>query len=116
MFWLTLVAATNYTRGSKFFELSNHLGNVLVTVSDKKLRHSTDGTTVDYYNADVVTANDYYPGSMVLPGRSYQTGSTFYRFGFNSHEKADEISGAGNHTTALYGEYDTCLLYTSRCV
>ena len=51
-----------FTRGSKIFELSNHLGNVLVTASDKKLQHTTDNTTVDYYNADIVTANDYYPG------------------------------------------------------
>lgn len=32
-----------------------------------------------------------------------------YRFGFNSHEKVDEISGAGNHNTALFGELDTRL-------
>ena len=31
------------------------------------------------------------------------------RFGFNGQEKTDEISGAGNHTTALYWEYDTRL-------
>ena len=29
---LTLVAATNYTRGSKFFELSNHLGLSLIHI------------------------------------------------------------------------------------
>lgn len=28
---------TTFTRGNKLFELSNHLGNVLVTISDKKL-------------------------------------------------------------------------------
>ena len=32
-----------------------------------------------------------------------------YRFGFNKQEKVDEISGAGNHTTATYWEYDTRL-------
>ena len=35
---------TIFTRGNKFFELSNHLGNVLVTVSDKK--YSIAATTV----------------------------------------------------------------------
>ena len=30
-----------------------------------------------------------------------------YRFGFNGQEKTDEISGSGNHTTALFWEYDT---------
>ena len=47
-----------FTRGKKFFELSNHLGNVLVTVSDKKIQHSTNGTTVDYYNAIAGIAYD----------------------------------------------------------
>jgi hypothetical protein len=30
------ILAASFTRGNKFFELSNHLGNVLVTLSDKK--------------------------------------------------------------------------------
>lgn len=47
---------------------------------------------------------------MQLVGRTYQAGTTSYRFGFNTHEKSDEISGVGNHTTALYGEYDTRLV------
>jgi Metallopeptidase toxin 2 len=32
-----------------------------------------------------------------------------YRFGFNGQEKVDEISGVGNHNTALFWEYDTRL-------
>lgn len=42
-------------RGEKVYELSNHLGNVLVTVSDKKLGvdGNSDGEN-DYYLADVV--------------------------------------------------------------
>jgi hypothetical protein len=32
-----------------------------------------------------------------------------YRFGYNGQEKVDEIAGAGNHTTALFWEYDTRL-------
>jgi len=32
-----------------------------------------------------------------------------YRFGFNTQEKVDEISGLGNHNTALFWEYDTRL-------
>jgi hypothetical protein len=42
---------------------------------------------------------------MVMPGRSYTAG-TGYRYGFNGQEKSNEISGEGNHTTALFGEYD----------
>ncbi|MBC7509324.1 MAG: RHS repeat protein, partial [Ferruginibacter sp.] len=48
---------STFTRAEKIFELSNHLGNVLVTISDKKLAVDSDGNgVVDYYNADVVTA------------------------------------------------------------
>ncbi len=32
-----------------------------------------------------------------------------YRFGFNTQEKTNEIAGLGNHTTALFWEYDTRL-------
>jgi hypothetical protein len=41
-----------------------------------------------------------------MPGRSWAAG-TSYRYGFNGHEKSNEVSGEGNHTTALFGEYDT---------
>jgi len=32
-----------------------------------------------------------------------------YRFGFDGQEKVDEVSGNGNHNTALFWEYDTRL-------
>lgn len=32
-----------------------------------------------------------------------------YRYGFNGQEKTDEISGSGNHNTAIFWEYDTRL-------
>jgi hypothetical protein len=87
----------NFTRGNKLFELSNHLGNVLVTISDKKLGVDTNSDgTVDYYTADVVSANDYYPGGMDMPGRSYSIANTNYRYGYGDHEKLDEIYGSGN--------------------
>ena len=50
-----------------------------------------------------------YPFGMQMPGRKFTQGDVSYRFGFNSHEKSNEISGDGNHTTALFGEYDTRL-------
>ncbi len=84
-----------FTRGNKFFELSNHLGNVLVTVSDKKIGHDAGDGTIDYYNADVVNANDYYPFGMIMPGRSYSAG-TKYRYGFNGKENDNEVKGEGN--------------------
>jgi hypothetical protein len=77
---------------------------VLVTISDKKLAVSANGTTIDYYNADVVTASDYYPGGMTMPGRKYSSGGS-YRYGFNGQENSDEI--AAGLTTAMYWEYDS---------
>jgi RHS repeat-associated protein len=48
-----------FTRGNKFFELSNHLGNVLVTITDKKLvvtpqgAHCTNGGAYNILNVTV---------------------------------------------------------------
>ena len=86
-----------FTRGNKFFELGNHLGNVLVTVSDKKIGvdANTDGA-IDYYTADIITATDYYPFGSQMPGRKYSQSNTAYRYGFNGKEKDPETYGEGN--------------------
>lgn len=42
-----------------------------------------------------------------MPGRHFT--SSEYRYGFNGQEKTDEISGSGNHNSALHWEYDTRL-------
>ncbi|AEV99273.1 hypothetical protein A4D02_32245 [Niastella koreensis] len=93
----------NFGRGDKLFELGNHLGNVLVTVNDKKLGVSSNNSTIDYFNPQVVTAQDYYPYGMVQPGRSVNVDG--YRYGFNGQEKSDEV--AQGSTTALFWEYDS---------
>uniref|UniRef100_UPI0027B8DF3C RHS repeat domain-containing protein n=1 Tax=Foetidibacter luteolus TaxID=2608880 RepID=UPI0027B8DF3C len=82
----------SFTRGEKFFELSNHLGNVLAVVTDKKLQHTEDNAVVDYYLADVVSASDYAPFGMQLVGRSVSADG--YRYGFNGKEK-DKDAGEG---------------------
>ena len=92
-------------RGVKIFELSNHLGNVLVTVSDRRVEHNTSGTTIDYYEASVVSASDYYPFGMGMASRSFSNASS-YRYGFNGQEKSLEIDANGNSMTALFWQYD----------
>lgn len=84
-----------FTRSEKVFELSNHLGNVLLTVSDKKIGvdNTSDGN-VDYYNADVITATDYAPFGMTMSGRKYNNSS--YRYGFNGKENDNDVKGEGN--------------------
>ena len=96
-----------FTRGNKFFELSNHLGNVLVTISDKKIGvdANSDGY-IDYYNADVITANDFYPGGMTMPGRKYSQANTKYRYGFNGKENDNEVKGEGNQQDYGFRIYD----------
>ncbi len=75
--------------------MTNHLGNVLVTISDKKIAvpSTTNPNLIAYYTADVVTANDYYPGGMTMPGRKY---GTMGRYGFNGKEQDKEVKGEGN--------------------
>ena len=78
--------------GSVNYELSNHLQNVLVTISDKKIGvdNNSDGM-IDYYTADVITANDYYPGGMLQPNRSFSSGNS-YRYGFGGKEMDKDIA------------------------
>ncbi|WPV63880.1 RHS repeat-associated core domain-containing protein [Chitinophaga sp. LS1] len=64
-----------FTRGKKFFELTNHLGNVLATVSDKKTGVSLDNSTIDSYNPVINSAQEYYPFGMLMPGRGGHLGA-----------------------------------------
>jgi len=99
------VGTSRRALGLKSFELANHLGNVLVTVSDKPVYNVSSGTI--YFQPEVTSASDYYPFGAPIQGRSFS--STEYRFGFNTQEKTDEIAGPGNHNTATFWEYDTRL-------
>jgi hypothetical protein len=73
----TLSNAQVYSRilGHARYELTNHLGNVLSVVSDRKISNTTN----TQYIADVMSTTDYYPFGM--PSRSFS--SEAYRYGFN---------------------------------
>ena len=124
---LTQNGNTNYACGTfefwsghKQYELSNHLGNVLVTIQDRKWGLQTATPAVaskaDYYLAYVVTVSDYYAFSahswflwnkslgMANPGCSvakHRDGSSIqqrtasfeatYKYGFNNQEKEGEL-------------------------
>jgi RHS repeat-associated protein len=79
--------------GKQVFELSNHLGNILATITDKKLQVSLNTTSTSYFEADVQTVQDYYAFGMQMPGRKLSGG---YRYGFNGQENDNEIKGEGN--------------------
>lgn len=57
-------------RGAKNYELTNHLGNVLTTISDKKIAVCTNGV-FSHYIADVLTATDYSAFGAPLPQRMF---------------------------------------------
>ncbi len=96
--------------GKKQYELSNHLGNVLVTISDRRVAICNNEDSTLRYEAVVVTATDYYSFGSIMPGREYTAQSVAgYRFGFNTQETDDEVYGKGNANSAQFWEYNTRL-------
>ncbi|AFC23399.1 RHS repeat domain-containing protein [Saprospira grandis] len=91
----TALAQSSYQQlelGRRRYELSNHLGNVLATVSDKSLGQDSSQTgQADYYLAQVFSASLYYPFGWEMPGRKFVSGEG-YRFGFNGKEGNPEIA------------------------
>jgi len=82
--------------GQKYYELTNHLGNVMATISDKRLQ---TGSSTPYYLPDVVTQQDYYSFGAPQPGdRTYvYLTRNAYRYGFNGKENDDDVGkGTGN--------------------
>jgi RHS repeat-associated protein len=100
---------TSFTRGLKSYELTNHLGNVLATITDKKIAVSSgsNSSLIDHFTADVVTAQDYYPFGMIMPGRSFvAAGGANYRYGFNGKENDNDVKGIGDQVDYGMRVYD----------
>jgi RHS repeat-associated protein len=98
----------NLSRGRKFFDLSNHLGNVLATITDKKegKESGTPDGIVDYYNADVASAQDYYPFGFVMPNRKYSINGKLPTFTFNGKMNDGEVKGDGLQHDYGFRVYD----------
>jgi RHS repeat-associated protein len=63
----------NYTLilGRKFYEFTNHLGNVLTVFTDLKIPQDTDNNNVvDNYKIGIVRTADYSPFGVTLDGRT----------------------------------------------
>jgi RHS repeat-associated protein len=95
--------------GLKYYELSNHLGNVMSVVTDRKtvqisLIGPVGGNGTVFYQPDVVSATDYYPFGSIMPGRSFNSGD--YRYGFQGQEMDNEIKGVGNSINYKYRMHD----------
>jgi len=91
--------------GQKYYELTNHLGNVMATISDKRLQ---TGSSTPYYLPDVVTQQDYYSFGAPQPGdRTYvYLTRNAYRYGFNGKENDNEVKGLGNEQDYGMRVYD----------
>jgi hypothetical protein len=57
-----------HIRGKRHYELSNHLGNVLAVVSDRRTGVCTDDELISY-QAEIVSVTDYYAFGSPMPGR-----------------------------------------------
>ena len=89
---------------------SSNYGDNYIIYIDSTLTPCVQPDTLvagNYYKADVITAGDYYPFGMKMPGREFFKDSAHYRYGFNGQEKSDEIMP--NTTTAEFWEYDSRL-------
>jgi len=94
---------TMYTRyvGQKLYELSDHLGNARVILSDRKLSDLVGGLPKKF-RADVRSYANLYPFGMEQPGR--YMGGDAYRYGYQGMEK-DSGAGAEQYTT-YFRAYD----------
>lgn len=88
------------TLGKKSYEITNHLGNVLALVNDN-VTPAGNGS----YQANVISANDYYAFGSQMPGRSFNLGDN-YRYGFNGKENDNEVKGEGNQQDYGFRIYD----------
>src|SRR5690554_5846680 len=86
--------------GKKRYELTNHLGNVLATISDRKIFNPNQG----YYEPVITMKADYYAFGMLQPGRF--EGIDESRHLFNGMEHDGEVSGEGNSYTTEFRQYD----------
>lgn len=86
------VAEGQLTLGSRSYELSNHLHNVLTVITDnKQMATDEDGNLligedekVAYFETRIVSANDYYPFGLGMEERRFEDEE--YRYGFNGKE------------------------------
>jgi putative sterol carrier protein len=91
--------------GAKTFELTNHLGNVISTVSDRKLmvQDAQNIGYVHHYTPEILSIGEQYAFGMSMPGRTFSVED--YRYDMNTQERdATLFEGA---FTAEYWEYDS---------
>jgi RHS repeat-associated protein len=76
------------------YELTNHLGNVLAVLTDRKLPASQVAGAASFYRADAVNVTDYYAFGQAITERTYNAAA--YKYGYNGKEKDNDMYGEGN--------------------
>lgn len=69
-------AIVQHLLGQKQYEVTDHLGNVMITASDKKYALAYDTDSIMYYKPELPATYDYYPFGMLMPGRYTQDTTT----------------------------------------
>ncbi len=82
--------------GNKRYELSNHLGNVMSVITDRKRGAGVSAGNYTYYLPATVSASDYYAFGLEM--RMFSAGA--YRYGFNGKE-----NDRGNFGLQLVQDY-----------
>ncbi|WEK37957.1 MAG: hypothetical protein P0Y53_10640 [Candidatus Pseudobacter hemicellulosilyticus] len=90
-------SSNTYLRGWHKYELSNHLGNVLTVISDRKNGVVDPGNSslISHYEPVIINATEYYPFGMMMR-MTTDNPFTAYKYGFNGKENDFEVKGWGN--------------------
>ncbi|MEI6947350.1 RHS repeat-associated core domain-containing protein [Paraflavisolibacter sp. H34] len=88
------------TTGYKRYELTDHRGNVVAVVTDRRTGVDKNGDgQVEHYEPEVISAVDYSPFGSPMEGRSYNKDK--YRYGYNGKENDGE-TGAQDYGMRIY--------------
>ena len=86
----------NHVLGNKQYDGVNHLGNVLVTFTNKRLPIDADNNNIiDEYWPEVVSSNDYYPFGVKMKNRSFSSSNNRYQFNNKQYDEETETSDFG---------------------
>jgi RHS repeat-associated protein len=87
-------------RGRKRYFLTNHLGTVNATITDRKIYNTTD----HHYEPVIVMYAETYCFGFLMPNRSFNLEES--RYLLHGMEYDSEVSGTGNSYTTEFRQYD----------
>ncbi len=117
--WGNMYSGERYTGrkiGVKHFHITDHLGNVLVSLQDRKSGHlaNSGDTLYDYWQPNLADVSDYYPFGMKMPGRILNNDNPG-KYGYNTQRaeqdiyksKSADLGKYNVHYQYKFREYDT---------